>query len=105
MVEREIIEILKKYVSLLQTEGISIEKSFLYGSYSFGKATDESDIDLMIVTDDKNADDDFIVGKIWQLTKKINTKIEPFIVGRNRFDEDDYSSLIAMVKRTGIRIS
>lgn len=102
MAKREVIEILKKYICLLKTEGISIDRAFLYGSYLSNTATDESDIDLMIVTENEN--DDFLAGKIWSLTKKVNSKIEPFLVGTNRFYADENSPLIDLVKRTGLEI-
>ena len=105
MAKREVIDILKKYVVLLKSEGIAVEKAFLYGSYSLDRETDDSDIDLMIVTNDKDADNDFIAGKIWQLTRKINTKIEPFLIGRNRFNENNHSPLIDLIKEKGIEIS
>ena len=105
MAKREVIDILKKYVVLLKSEGIAVEKAFLYGSYSLGRETDDSDIDLMIVTNDKDADNDFIAGKVWQLTRKINTKIEPFLIGRNRFNKNNHSPLIDLIKEKGIEIS
>ena len=104
MAKREVIDIVKKYVVLLKSEGIAVEKAFLYGSYSLDRETDDSDIDLMIVTNDKDADNDFIAGKIWQLTRKINTKIEPFLIGRNRFNNNN-SPLIDLIKEKGIEIS
>lgn len=51
MAKREVIEILKKYISLLKTEGIPVEKAFLYGSYLSNTATDDSDIDLILITE------------------------------------------------------
>ena len=105
MDRREIIESLKKYIVLLKTEGISVEKAFLYGSYSLDTETDHSDIDLMIVTNNVDADNDAIIGKIWKLTKKINTKIEPFLVGVDRFNKNNYSPLIDLVKKSGIEIA
>ena len=88
---------------MLKTEGISVDRAFLYGSYLSDTATNESDIDLMIVTD--NANDDYLAGKIWNLTKKVNSKIEPFLVGTNRFYSNDNSPLIDLVKRTGLEIA
>lgn len=105
MAKREIIELLKRYITLLKSEGIIVEKAFLYGSYSSETETDDSDIDLMIVTNNKDADNDFIVGRIWQLTKRINTKIEPFLVGQDRFDKNNYSPLIDLIKEKGIKIA
>lgn len=45
-----------------------------------------------------------VQAKIWKLTKKVNSKIEPFLVGTNRFNSNDNSPLIDLVKRTGIEI-
>ncbi|ERR1035437_9952570 len=103
MAKSEIIEILRKYIYLLRAEGISVDKAFLYGSYLSNTETNDSDIDLMIVTE--NESDDYIAGKIWSLTQKVNSKIEPYLVGTNRFYNNDNSPLIDLVKRTGLEIS
>jgi predicted nucleotidyltransferase len=102
MAKSEVIEILRLYVNLLKSEGIFVDKAFLYGSYLTDTATSDSDIDLMIVTENEN--DDYLAGKIWSLTRKINTKIEPFLVGKNRFYSNDNSPLVDLVKRTGLEI-
>ena len=102
MAKREVIELLRQYIYLLRYEGIEVYKAFLYGSYLSNTATDDSDIDLMIVTDNEN--DDYMAGKIWSLTKKVNSKIEPFLVGKSRFDNNENSPLIDLVKRTGLEI-
>ncbi len=104
MVEKEIIALLKAYISLLNAEGLSVKKAFLFGSYSTGLATELSDIDLMIVSDRFDETDDIAIGKMWRLTKNINTKIEPFLVGINKFREDDLSPLLSTIKRDGIEI-
>jgi len=102
MAKREIIDTLKKYIILLQSEGVLIDKAFLYGSYLSDSANDESDIDLMIVTE--NEEDDYLAGKVWSLTRKVNSKIEPYIVEKNRFYSDENSPLIKLVKSTGLEI-
>jgi len=102
MAKNEIIKLLQSYIQLLRTEGISVDKAFLYGSYLSNSASADSDIDLMIVTD--NDEDDYLAGKIWKLTRKVNSKIEPFLVGKGRFYGDDNSPLVDLVKRTGLEI-
>lgn len=102
MAKREIIEILKKYIIVLRAEGITIDKAYLYGSYLSNTASDESDIDIMIVTENE---DDYLTGKIWSLTRKVNSKIEPYLVGKGRFNNNDNSPLIDLVKRTGLEIA
>ncbi len=101
MAKREIIELLKKYIIILRSEGITINKAYLYGSYLSNTAEDDSDIDIMIVTENE---DDYLSGKIWSLTRKVNSKIEPYLVGKGRFNADVNSPLIDLVKRTGLEI-
>ena len=69
MSKSEIVEVLKKYIFILRSEGISVDKAYLYGSYLTNTATEESDIDVLIVTENEN---DNLTGKIWSLTKRVN---------------------------------
>ncbi|MDD3788001.1 MAG: nucleotidyltransferase domain-containing protein [Petrimonas sp.] len=102
MVERGIIESVRRYIFLLKSEGIGIDKAFVYGSQLTDKKTEESDIDVMIITEE--AGNDFLTGKIWSLTRKVNSRIEPFIVPKSKFYSNDDSPLIHIVKTTGIEI-
>lgn len=102
MAKREIVEILKKYIFILRSEGITVEKAYLYGSYLSNTANDDSDIDIMIVTENE---DDNLTGKIWSLTRKVNSRIEPYLVGIGRFNSHENSPLIDLVKNTGMEIS
>ncbi|NEN24359.1 HEPN domain-containing protein [Cryomorpha ignava] len=101
MAKSEIVEILKKYISLLRSEGITVDKAFLYGSYLSNTATEDSDIDVLIVSENE---DDQLTGRIWNLTRKVNTKIEPYLVGKDIFNSTNISPLIDLVKRTGLEI-
>jgi len=105
MVKKEIIRLLNKYVTLLNSEGISVKYAFLFGSYSTDSATNISAIDLMIVSDKYDETDDLIIGKMWQLTRKVNSKTEPILVGLKKFQNDDeLSPLLSNIKSSGIRI-
>ena len=105
MAKAEVIKLLKKYILLLNSNGISVYKAFLFGSYSTNTATDASDIDVMIVSEKHDESDDEAVGKIWKLTRLVSTKIEPFLIGKNKFISDDNSPLIEQIKRQGIELS
>ncbi len=105
MAKGEVIELLKRYISLLNSNGISVYKAFLFGSYSTNTATEASDIDVMIVSEKYDESDDEAVGKIWKLTRLVSTKIEPFLIGKNKFISDDNSPLIEQVKRQGIELT
>lgn len=103
MEKNEVIAISKTYIHILKSEGIQIDKAFLYASYLNNTATKESDIDLMIVTD--NDADDYLTGKIWNLTKKVNSRIEPYLVSASRFYNNENSPFIDLVKSTGLEIA
>jgi predicted nucleotidyltransferase len=102
MAEREVVELLKRYIQVLRSEGITVEKAFLYGSYLSNTAHEESDIDVMIVTVDETDD---LAGKIWALTRRVNSRIEPYLVCKERFYNHLHSPLISLVKRTGLEIA
>lgn len=104
MVNREIIKALKQYVLLLNAEGLSVSKAYLFGSCLTGNESDDSDIDVMIVSDRFSENDDQMIGKAWSLTRKINPKIEPFFIGKKKFDTDNTSPLIQIIKTKGIDI-
>lgn len=105
MAGKSVINILQDYLSLLQSEGIKIEKAFLYGSYLNDTESSESDIDLMVVSQQFDNADDLLIGKVWALTKKVNSRIEPFIVGIKKFETDDVSPIIQIVKNEGLEIT
>jgi predicted nucleotidyltransferase len=104
MANQQIINIARKYLIILRKEGINVDKLYLYGSYSKGMETKDSDIDIMVISNDEDTDD-YSVGKIWALTKKVNSKIEPYLVTKKRFETDDTSPIIQIVKREGIEIA
>jgi len=104
MAKSEVIELLKQYCLLLNISGIPVEKAFLYGSYSRGDATPDSDIDIMLVSQMFDADNADANIKAWSYTRKIDTRIEPYTVGLQQFLNDEVSPLLQIVKQEGIEI-
>ncbi|MDD2632054.1 MAG: nucleotidyltransferase domain-containing protein [Clostridia bacterium] len=104
MPQEEIIKLIQKYVALLNLEGLSVRKAFLFGSYATGLATQDSDIDVMIVSDKYSEADDKVAGKMWQLTKYVHPGIEPFLIGMDKFINDERSPLISNIKQKGIEV-
>jgi predicted nucleotidyltransferase len=102
MVKREFVEELKKYVFILRSDGITVDKAFLYGCYLTIIGTEESDIDVLIVTENE---DDYLTGKVWSLTKKVNSKMELYLICKDRFINNADSLLIDLVKRTRLEIT
>jgi len=104
MSKDEAIIILQKFINKLTESQISIEKAYLYGSYAKNSANNESDIDVMLISAlfDKNYYDQ--IGKIWVISKEFHEKIEPYMVGKNKFIHDDISPLLEIVRKEGIEI-
>jgi len=105
MAKREAIKLIKKFLLVLKQEGIIINKAYLYGSYSTNTANKDSDIDVLLVSESINENDDASIGKIWRLTKKVSTKLEPIIVSTNHFNRTDASPLIEKIKTYGVEIN
>jgi len=104
MSKSETIDILKKYIALLNTEGINVSQAFLFGSFSTNEAKEDSDIDVLIVSDKLNESDDQTIGKAWMLTRKVNSRIEPLFINSDRFYSNENSPLIENIKEKGIEI-
>lgn len=105
MVDTKIIDIVKKYLRILSQEGLIISKAFIYGSQANGTATEESDIDLMLVSPLFDENTDKYAPILWLSTRKASYKIEPIAVGYKRFHTDDKSPLIETVRQEGVEIA
>ncbi len=106
MVEQRIIEITKSYISELKNKGIEITAAYLYGSHTNNQANAESDIDLLLVSpqfEDKY--EESILAKVWFSKIRTENRIEPILVNSKRFEKDEYSPIIALVKEQGILIA
>ena len=104
MVKKNIITLIQRFLKRLSEEGIPVEKAFLYGSYARGEESEESDIDVMLISEIFDGNDDQTVGKTWRISRSIDTRIEPYTVGKKRFSEDQFSPLLHLVKQEGLEI-
>jgi predicted nucleotidyltransferase len=104
MAKKQIITLIKKFLNRLLQEGIPVEKAYLYGSYARGEENEESDIDILLVSELFDKNDDQTVGKTWRIGQSIDVRIEPFTVGRKRFLIDEFSPLLQIVKKEGLEI-
>jgi len=105
MVDAKVVELVKKYLNVLSVEGLVITRAYIYGSQAKGTATEESDIDLMLISPMFDEDTDKYAPVLWLSTRGISYKIEPIAVGEKRFITDDVSPLIETVRREGIEIA
>ena len=104
MAKDEVIKLLQQYLLLLKDSGITVSKAFLYGSYARDEANEDSDIDVMLVSELFNKNDDKIRAKAWLTAGKLDVRIEPYMVGLHKFHTDEFSPLLEVVRREGIEI-
>jgi len=104
MADRQIINKIRSYIHLLNSEGFGISKAFLYGSFATGHNTEYSDIDLLLLSSSFSENDIDKKSRAWVLTRKIDSRIEPFLLDLKRFETDDSSPLIEIVKKEGVEI-
>ena len=105
MDRKETLNKVSEYIKILNDSGLHIEKAFLFGSAARNEAQEGSDIDVMLVSRrfDDNSDDS-AYGLIWKLTRKVDSRIEPYAVGLSRFVNDEVSPLLQIVKKEGIQV-
>lgn len=92
------IEIAKEYKDLV-AEHLPLKALYLYGSYSKGNYTEDSDIDIAVVVE-RMSDDYFEDAPLlWKLKRKISNLIGPVLL-----TEDTNNPLYADILKTGILI-
>ena len=92
------IQIAKSYKAAVESR-LPLKALYLYGSYSKGNATEDSDIDIAVVVDclcDNYFEDTPL---LWKLRRKVSNLIEPVLL-----TEDLNNPLYADILKTGIRI-
>ena len=72
---------------------------YLYGSFSKGTFTDDSDIDIAVVLEHLNEDYFADTPMLWKLKRKISNLIEPVLLM-----EDNSNPLYFDILKTGILI-
>ena len=101
MVNKSIISIVEKYVSLIPKD-LGVKKSFLFGSYAKGNEREESDIDIAIVLENMT---DFYASQLllMRLRRKIDLRIEPHPISESEFVSTN--PFAYEIQNTGIEIA
>ena len=105
MVAEEVLAKVKEYLGIITAEGITVSKAYIYGSQARGTATDESDIDVMIVSPQFDIQKEKYASLLWGGKKRCEYKIEPYAVGEQKFLTDESSPIIAIVKEEGVEVA
>jgi predicted nucleotidyltransferase len=104
MSQQDVIKIVQNYLNILRNAGIHIDKAYLYGSYARNEATEDSDIDLMLVSKAFDTTNDYVLASPWLYTTAVDHRIEPIAIGIKRFQTDEVSTIIQIVKKEGVEV-
>ena len=95
--------IIEKYVTILQENNISVEKLYLFGSYARGTATEDSDIDIAIVSRDFKGDRFLDRRLVVPLRRQIDRRLEPIPFRSEDFHIND--PLAVEIMENGIELA
>jgi len=98
----EIINTVKRIIGVLKDSDYHVKKTYLYGSYAKGKYHRDSDIDILIVSDDFTGNRFRDSLKLMRLCQKIDPRIEFMPYRSSDFKNSD--PLVVEVKATGKEI-
>ena len=104
MVNPEITSIILRFIDVLTSKGIRVEKAVLYGSYASGNVHTGSDLDLAIISPDfgKNR---FEEGKmLLQIAWRIDPRLETIPISSDSYENDTWVPLIYEIKEKGIEL-
>ncbi|MBM3748219.1 MAG: nucleotidyltransferase domain-containing protein [Acidobacteria bacterium] len=106
MVDESVLRGVREYLRALQAEGLAVRFGVLFGSHATGQPGPWSDIDLLVVSPQfDHLKDRRLVGRLWRIAARIDSRIEPIPCGQKRWEEDDSSALIEIARRQGVRVS
>ena len=101
-INTEIINSIEKFIKEIKKK-YNVEAIILFGSYAKGTESEDSDIDIAIVSDDFDDIYDcmaILMGMTWD----IDTRIEPHPIKKKDFDEvSDY--FVKEIIDTGIKVA
>ena len=102
MVAQTVLETVRLYLQVVRDNGIPVSFGVLYGSQARGTAHADSDIDLLVVSPHFDGKKDFDeVNKLWQLTARTDSRVEPIPVGEREWKDDDSRAIVEIARREG----
>lgn len=99
MDKNEAIELAKAYKKLV-CQHLDVKDTILYGSYSKGTQTEDSDIDIAVVVDEIDGNYFDYAPLLWKLKRQISNLIEPILISR----KDDKLGFLNEIKQYGISV-
>ena len=77
------LELARQYKDVI-CDQMTVVDVYMYGSYSKGCATENSDIDIAVIVDYIADDLLVIMAKLWRASRKVSSYIEPVLINRRQ---------------------
>ena len=94
--------LINRYITALKERNIKVAGSFLFGSYAKGIASEWSDIDVAILTDEFIGDSFDFTFLLMKVAREIDVDIEPHPFLVEEFNEEN--PVAAEILRTGQKV-
>jgi predicted nucleotidyltransferase len=102
LVDKSIVESVRKYLLTLDGKGFPISFGVVFGSYATGSADKWSDIDLLVVSSKFDGPSERVdIDELWRTAARTDSRIEPIPCGERQWLEDDSSHIIEIARREG----
>lgn len=85
-VKQSIRDIANRYAELLKKE-MNIKNIYLFGSYTKGNFTEDSDIDIIVISEEFSGDPVNDTLRLMKIRRKVDNRIEPHPFKVEDFDE------------------
>ena len=107
MVEPAITDAIRRYIESLRSRGIHPRQAVLFGSHSQGRADEWSDIDLIVVAPEFDADRSLhLQDEMWRAVKGTDDRIEPIACGVIEWEQGDTGrTIVEIARRDGVIIT
>ncbi len=83
MDKEQALELARQYKDVI-CDQMTVVDVYMYGSYSKGCATENSDIDIAVIVDYIADDLLVIMAKLWRASRKVSSYIEPVLINRRQ---------------------
>lgn len=97
MVEKEITDLIKRFINELRKENIIVKKVFLFGSYARGTQRKDSDIDIAIIIGSNGKEQKDKKINPWKYAARVDTRLAPIALWESELKKD-YIPIIWEIK-------
>ncbi len=104
MVEKAIQQAVKKFIKELKRRNIRIAKVIIFGSRASGRAHEDSDIDVAVVSPDFGKDRYREGVKLFEIACTIDPRIEPVPISPSSYKNDTWIPIIYEIRQNGIEL-